>query len=59
MHGLFSFTKETKDVVKHEENRTSVVGPKPLDIATTSPLASQEAYKIPSSDVTNFGRAHS
>ena len=52
MLGLFSFTKETKDVVKHEENRTSVVGPEPMDIATTSTLASQEAYKIPTSNVT-------
>ena len=29
-----------------------LVGPEPMDIATSSTLASQEACEIPSSDVT-------
>ncbi|XVF61273.1 hypothetical protein PTKIN_Ptkin08bG0117100 [Pterospermum kingtungense] len=47
--------QEGKDAVKHEENGTSME-PEPMDIATTSTLASQEAsqeaYEIPCSDVT-------
>ncbi|XWS33545.1 hypothetical protein CRYUN_Cryun22dG0092200 [Craigia yunnanensis] len=44
--------EDKEDAVKHEENGTAVVGPEPMDIATTSTLASQEACEIPSSDVT-------
>ncbi|KAL4352118.1 hypothetical protein GQ457_06G035530 [Hibiscus cannabinus] len=44
--------QEDKEAVKHEENGTSIVGAEPMDIATTSTLASQEACEIPSSDVT-------
>ncbi|OMO56545.1 hypothetical protein CCACVL1_26457 [Corchorus capsularis] len=45
--------QEDRDTVKHEENgTTSVVGPEPMDIATTSTITSQESCEIPNSDVT-------
>ncbi|KAE8693337.1 hypothetical protein F3Y22_tig00110813pilonHSYRG00195 [Hibiscus syriacus] len=43
--------QEDKDVVRHEENGT-FVGPEPMDTATTSNPASQDACEIPSSEVT-------
>ncbi|KHG08696.1 F-box-like/WD repeat-containing protein TBL1X [Gossypium arboreum] len=43
--------QEDKDAIGHEENGTSI-GQEPMDIATTSTQASQEACEIPGSDVT-------
>ncbi|OMP01869.1 hypothetical protein COLO4_11505 [Corchorus olitorius] len=45
--------EDRDNIVKHEENgTTSVVGPEPMDIATTSTITSQESCEIPNSDVT-------
>ncbi|KAE8699989.1 F-box-like/WD repeat-containing protein TBL1XR1-B [Hibiscus syriacus] len=49
--GNMVIDQEDKDAVKHEENGISI-GPEPMDIATTSTPASQEACEIPSSDAT-------